>query len=92
MLEQVVFWGQVPAYVLLVTVAGLFAKGVIVSRSQLDQVQKTADTFLAAWQTSNAVNEKQAELLGQLTVTNQTMLKVLNALPKPQGVEEGEGI
>jgi hypothetical protein len=89
-LEQVIFWGQIPAYVALAAVVGLFFKGVIVSRSQLDQVQKTADTFLAAWQTSNAVNEKQAELLGQLTVTNQTMLKVLSALPKPQTDERGD--
>lgn len=88
MLEQVILWGQIPAYAGYGVILFLFLKGVIVSRSQLDQVQKTADTFRQAWEASHSVTQQQADLLSSLTVTQKTMLKVMNALPKPQTDEE----
>lgn len=56
-------------------------RGEFVTRRQLDAVQKIADTFQKAWEVSEQGKHEALALASQLTVTAQTMEKVLNALP-----------
>lgn len=56
-------------------------RGEFVTRKQLDAVQKIADTFQKAWEVSEQGKHEALALANQLTVTAQTMEKVLNALP-----------
>jgi hypothetical protein len=61
-----------------------FAMGLWVSRAQLEQVQKVADTFQQAWSTDQQTKHEAIALTTQLTITAQTMEKVLNALPQAE--------
>jgi hypothetical protein len=47
----------------------------------LDDKQKVADSWQHAWEVSQETNHAATDLLKQLTITAQTMEKVLNALP-----------
>lgn len=58
-----------------------YIQGEIVSRKQLEDKQKVADSWQHAWEVSQETNHAVMELLQQLTVTAQTMEKVLKALP-----------
>jgi hypothetical protein len=62
----------------------LYIRGILVSRAQLDQVQKLADTFQAAWAQDQETKHEAIALTALLTTTATTMEKVLNALPQAE--------
>lgn len=61
-----------------------YANGLWVARTQLEDVMKSRDMWQHAWEVSQQTNHDVTQLLVQLTVTAQTMEKVLNALPPVQ--------
>jgi hypothetical protein len=61
-----------------------FIRGELVSRKQLEDAQRASDSWQHAWEVSQQTNHEVVALLGQLTVTTQTMERVLNALPPAQ--------
>jgi hypothetical protein len=63
-----------------------YIQGEIVSRKQLEDKQKVADSWQHAWEVSQETNHAATDLLKQLTVTAQTMEKVLQALPPVSGL------
>lgn len=91
MIESVPLWGSFSIIGVLVgiivTVLIMFLRGDIVSRKQLDQVQKIADTFQEAWKTEQATKQEAIALSNQLMVVATTMEKVLDALPVPTSVK-----
>lgn len=58
-----------------------YIQGEIVSRKQLEDKQRVADSWQHAWEVSQETNHAATDLLKQLTITAQTMERVLNALP-----------
>lgn len=58
-----------------------YATGQWVARSRLEDEQKNSASWQHAWEVSMETNHAATSLLAQLTVTAQTMEKVLNALP-----------
>lgn len=87
LLEEVPLWGQWSvlgmSIGLNVTFVLLFVRGIIVSRAQLDQVQKTADMFQLAWSNTQKDGAEMKQMLLDVSVGMKTMAKVIEALPKP---------
>lgn len=85
MLESVPLWGQISLLGLSlgfnITVLVLVVKGLLVTRPQLDQVQKTADTFQAAWATTQADNSEQKAMIVEIASGMKTVTKFINSLP-----------
>ena len=74
------------------TVIIMLLRGDIATRKEVDQVQKLADTMQKAWETSEHGREiqentiqGQAEVLNKLVVGQDTILKVMDALPRRPG-------
>jgi uncharacterized membrane protein (DUF106 family) len=67
-----------------ITVLVLVIKGLLVTRPQLDQVQKTADTFQAAWATAQADNSEQKLMIVEIADGMKTVTKFIRALPPSQ--------
>lgn len=85
MLESVPMWGQVSLFGLSlglnITFIILIARGILATRAQLEQVQKVADTFQKAWETAMTTNGESIAVLNKLTVSSDTMLKILEERP-----------
>lgn len=58
--------------------------GDLVSAAELIRAQQVTDTFRQAWEKSEETKHEAAQLLTKLTVTAETMERVLNALPPVQ--------
>lgn len=70
---------ELPAYAVLVVVFYLFLKGYIVSRAQLEAVQKVADTFQRAWEASEKGKQENTQALNELLVGMRTVQKILES-------------
>lgn len=84
-LESIPIWGQWGLFGLSLSlniffIAQLF-RGEIPTRKQLDQVQKTADTFQAAWATAQADNSEQKTMIVEIASGMKTVIKFINSLP-----------
>lgn len=84
-LESIPIWGQWGILGLSLSlniffIAQLF-RGEIPTRRELDQVQKTADTFQAAWATAQADNSEQKGMIVEIADGMRTVTKFINALP-----------
>lgn len=62
-------------------------RGEIPTRRELDQVQKTADTFQAAWATAQADNSEQKTMIVEIADGMKTVTKFINSLPPSQDRE-----
>ena len=94
MIETVPLWGSFSVIGVLVgiivTVMIMDLRGDRVSRKQLDQVQKIADTFQKAWEISEQTKEGLVDVLNKLTVGQDTILRILQSYP-PSSEDEGGG-
>lgn len=86
-LAELPVWGQwsVLGILLSVIVFGvvLVLKGLLVPRSQLDAVQKTADSWQKAWETSMQVQASTTIVLERVNTLADTLEHVLTSLPAP---------
>lgn len=85
---EIPIWGQWGVLGLSIGINLYFfirlAIGALVPHQQVDDEKKTSESWRLAWQVSQETSQNAAGLLSQLTVTAQTMEKVLNALPAAQ--------
>lgn len=87
------FTGLLVVIVIFFTVQ--WVRGELVSRKQLEQVQKIAETFREAWEVSERSNDVlresvqgQTEVLNRLLLGQETMVKILKASPAYQESDE----
>ena len=96
MIEGIPIWGSLSIISVLLTVIAtiiiMLFRGDIATRKEVDQVQKLADTMQKAWEISEHGREiqentiqGQAEVLNKLVVGQDTILKVMDALPRKPG-------
>lgn len=85
-LESLPIWGQwgLLGVLLGVVVFVIYAiiNGKLVTRSQVEQVQQMADTYLRAFEVAQNTTEQQGRLLESLTTTSESMQKLLDSLPQ----------
>lgn len=85
-LESLPIWGQwgLLGVLLGVVVFVIYAiiNGKLVTRSQVEQVQQMADTYLRAFEVAQSTTEQQGRLLESLTTTSESMQKLLDSLPQ----------
>lgn len=84
-LESIPLWGQWGILGLSLSLNIFFIsqlfRGEIPTRRELDQVQKTADTFQAAWATSQADNSEQKMMIVEIAAGMKTVTKFIHSLP-----------
>lgn len=93
LIESIPLWGSFS--VLGVSLAlNLFLltqliRGELATRREMDQVQKTADTFQHAWEIEKQSNEGLVEALNKVVVGMDTVQRMLEAAP-PHMHEPGD--
>ena len=82
-LESIPIWGQWGILGLSLSINIFFIsqlfRGEIPTRRELDQVQKTADTFQAAWATSQADNSEQKTMIVEIADGMKTVVKFIDS-------------
>jgi hypothetical protein len=82
-------WTQLSMFALSVVVNGFFVikwvNGGFVSRKEVDQVQKMADTWQHGWETSQNNFAVLTGLVNELTPIADTLKKFISSLPQPGG-------
>lgn len=69
---------------LLIWVVVQFIRGEWTTRKHIDQVQKMADTFQHAWETSMQADAKRDEQLAKFGALTDTFEHFIKSLPKPE--------
>jgi len=101
MIEGIPLWGSASVIGVLLSmlaaVVVMLFRGDIATRKEVDQVQKVADTLHKAWETAEhgreiaeETNRGQAEVLNKILVGQDTMMRVLDALPSKPVRKSGE--
>ena len=96
MIESIPLSGSLSVIGVLTTIIAtgivMLFRGDIATRKEVDQVQKLADTMHKAWETSEHGREiqentiqGQSEVLNKLVIGQDTILKVMDALPRRPG-------
>lgn len=85
MLLDLPIWGQLSIMALSlglnITFILMYVRGELASRREVEQIQKTADTFQAAWATAQADNSEQKSMIVDIADGMRTVTKFINALP-----------
>lgn len=87
LLSELPIWGQWSVLgtlvALIVFVIILLLKGDLVTRKHVDSVQKTADSWQHAWETSMQVQASMTTVLEKMMTVAETMEHLLLSLPQP---------
>lgn len=93
-LAELPVWGQWSIFGILISVIALVVvlilKGELVSRKQLDAVQKTADSWQKAWETLVQAQASSTIVLEKVKTLSDTLEHVLTSLPVPKQGEKDE--
>lgn len=87
LLSELPVWGQWSVLGILVSIIVfviiLLLKGDLVTRKHVDSVQKTADSWQKAWETSMQVQASMTLVLEKMMTVAETMEHLLVSLPQP---------